>query len=343
LENPQAPAVKREAEEDWGAMADQVERSQLAAKPPTVSRSSAIMAFTACFAAGYLLAGSSSETGGVLTEPARAAEPDEIGAAEERQTPSQPLSTDTICTALAAAAAQNDLPTNFFARLIWRESRFDPSAVSRAGAQGVAQFMPATANWRGLSNPFDPLEAIAESAKLLRDLRREFGNLGLAAAAYNAGSGRVRDWLAGRRELPGETRAYVRIVTGYSPEQWAGGSAGVGEMQSETPVPCRELAALAARLPSPEGKPTPIWGVELVGGPTDETALAAYRRLEERYASMLDGRQVYVVHHGLGRGTMGWAHVRVGADDRASAQKLCADLRGAGLSYCEVLRTRSAR
>jgi Transglycosylase SLT domain len=256
LENPQAPAVKREAEEDWGAMADQVERSQLAAKPPTVSRSSAIMAFTACFAAGYLLAGSSSETGGVLTEPARAAEPDEIGAAEERQTPSQPLSTDTICTALAAAAAQNDLPTNFFARLIWRESRFDPSAVSRAGAQGVAQFMPATANWRGLSNPFDPLEAIAESAKLLRDLRREFGNLGLAAAAYNAGSGRVRDWLAGRRELPGETRAYVRIVTGYSPEQWAGGSAGVGEMQSETPVPCRELAALAARLPSPEGKPT---------------------------------------------------------------------------------------
>jgi Transglycosylase SLT domain len=86
--------------------------------------------------------------------------------------------------------------------------------------------MPATANWRGLSNPFDPLEAIAQSAKLLRDLRREFGNLGLAAAAYNAGSGRVRDWLAGRRALPGETSAYVRIVTGYSPEHWAGASAG---------------------------------------------------------------------------------------------------------------------
>src|SRR5215472_11263015 len=86
------------------------------------------------------------------------------------------------CSALAAAAAQNDLPTDFFARLIWQESRFDPTAVSRARAQGVAQFMPATATWRGLSNPFDPLEAIAESAKLLRDLRREFGNLGLAAA-----------------------------------------------------------------------------------------------------------------------------------------------------------------
>src|ERR1700730_13364175 len=240
-----------------------------------------------------------------LTKHASAVEPNETGAAEGNQTPSQPVSTDTICSALAAAAAQNDLPTDFFTRLIWQESRFDPTAVSRAGAQGVAQFMPATANWRGLSNPFDPLEAIAESAKLLRDLRREFGNLGLAAAAYNAGSGRVHDWLAGRRELPGGARASGGNVAGYSPEQWAGGSAGVGEMQSETPVPCRELAALAARLPSPESKPTPIWGVELVGGPTDETALAAYRRLEERYVSMLGGRQVYVVHHGLGRGTMG--------------------------------------
>jgi hypothetical protein len=277
-----------------------------------------------------------------LTEQASAAEPDEIGAAEGSQPPSQPVSTDTICSALAAAAAQNDLPTDFFARLIWQESRFDPAAVSRAGAQGVAQFMPATANWRGLANPFDPLEAIAQSAKLLRDLRREFGNLGLAAAAYNAGSGRVRDWLAGRRALPGETSAYVRIVTGYSPEQWVGASAGIGEMQSEKPVPCHEIAGLVTRLPPSASKPTPVWGVELVGGPTDETALAAYRRLEQRYASMLGGRQTYIVHHGLGRGTMGWAHVRVGADNRASAEKLCADLRGAGLSYCEVQRTRPA-
>ena len=278
-----------------------------------------------------------------LTKHARAAEPDEIGAAQGGQTPSQAVSTDTICSALAAAAAQNDLPTDFFARLIWQESRFDPAAVSRAGAQGVAQFMPATANWRGLSNPFDPLEAIAESAKLLRDLRREFGNLGLAAAAYNAGSGRVRDWLAGRRALPGETRAYVRIVTGYSPEQWVGASAGMGEMQSEKPVPCREIAGFVARIVPPASKPTPVWGVELVGGPTDETALAAYRRLEQKYASILSGRQTYVVHHGLGRGSMGWAHVHVGADDRPSAAKLCADLRGVGVSYCEVQRARSTR
>jgi hypothetical protein len=203
--------------------------------------------------------------------------------------------------------------------------------------------MPATANWRGLSNPFDPLEAIAESAKLLRDLRREFGNLGLAAAAYNAGSGRVRDWLAGRRALPKETSAYVRIVTGHSPEQWAGASVGIDEMKSEKPVPCGEIAAFVARALPPASKPTPVWGVELVGGPTDETALAAYRRLEQKYASILGGRQTYVVHHGLGRGSMGWAHVHVGADDRPNAEKLCADLLGAGVIYCEVQRARSTR
>src|SRR5215469_13020179 len=164
-----------------------------------------------------------------LTEHASAAESDEIGAAEGRETPSQPVSTDTICSALAAAAAQNDLPTDFFARLIWQESRFDPTAVSRAGAQGVAQFMPATASSRGLADPFNPLEAIHQSAKLLQDLQREFGNLGLAAAAYNAGPGRVRDWLSGRRGLPRETRAYVRLVTGQSAEQWIGVQTGTVE------------------------------------------------------------------------------------------------------------------
>ena len=290
-----------------------------------------------------LLLLTSSFSAAALTGPASALEPDEISTTEDRQTPSGPVTTDTICNALAAAATENNLPANFFTRLIWQESRFDPAAVSRVGAQGVAQFMPATANWRGLSNPFDPLEAIAQSAKLLRDLRREFGNLGLAAAAYNAGSGRVREWLSGRRALPGETSAYVRIITGYSPEQWAGASAGISEVQSEKAVPCREIAGLVAPVAPPATKPTPVWGVELVGGPTDETALAAYRRLEQKYATILSGRQTYVVHRGLAQGTMGWAHVRVGADDRASAQKLCADLLRAGVSWCEAQRTRPSR
>ena len=118
---------------------------------------------------------------------ASAGEADQVPPVERAQSPSAPpsngaASVASICDALAAAAGENDLPVDFFARLIWQESRFDPTAVSRAGAQGVAQFMPATASARGLADPFDPIEAIAHSAKLLRDLRREFGNLGLAAA-----------------------------------------------------------------------------------------------------------------------------------------------------------------
>jgi hypothetical protein len=273
-----------------------------------------------------------------LLPPAVAGESDEFRAVAP-SAPSNVPDIDAICNALAVAAQENDLPIDFFTRLIWQESRFDPTAVSRAGAQGVAQFMPATASWRGLSNPFDPLEAIAKSAKLLRDLRREFGNLGLAAAAYNAGSGRVRDWLAGRRGLPGETSAYVRIVTGRSPEQWAGGKVDVGDTHVANTVPCTQIAGLVARAPVLAIKPPPDpWGVELVGGPTDATALSAYRRMQEKYASILGGREPLIVHHGLGRGSMGWAHVRVGADNRPDAEKLCANLRAAGVIYCEVQR-----
>jgi SPOR domain/Transglycosylase SLT domain len=181
------------------------------------------------------------------------------------------------------------------------------------------------------------IEAIAHSAKLLRDLRRELGNLGLAAAAYNAGPRRVRDWLAGRRGLPRETDAYVRIVTGQSPEQWARVKAGPAEMHFAHPVPCQQIAGLVARAPALEMKPLDPWGVQLVGSSSDATALAAYRRLQEKYAPILGGREPRVLHHGLARGSMGWARVHVGADSRANAEKLCAELRAAGAS-CTVQR-----
>ena len=77
--------------------------------------------------------------------------------------------------------------------------------------------------------------------------------------------------------------------------------------------------------------------MELVGSSSDATALAAYRRLQEKYASILADREPRIVHHGLARGSMGWARVRVGAESRTSAEKLCANLRAAGAS-CEVQR-----
>jgi hypothetical protein len=267
-----------------------------------------------------------------------AGEPDDFRAAG----PSVPAGdADRVCQALAAAARANDLPIDFFTRLIWQESRFDPQAVSRAGAQGVAQFMPGTASWRGLTDPFDPVEAIAKSAQLLHDLRHDFGNLGLAAAAYNAGPGRVRDWLAGRRRLPGETRAYVRIVTGRSAEEWTGAQAGAKAVQVANAEPCRETASLvlqrSARAAAPMAKLADPWGVELVGGTSEATALAAYRQLQQKYAAILAGREPRVVPHGVGRGTMGSVRLRVGAESRGSAERLCANLRAAGAG-CDVLR-----
>ncbi|MEO0911575.1 MAG: lytic transglycosylase domain-containing protein [Pseudomonadota bacterium] len=108
----------------------------------------------------------------------------------------------------------------FLARLIWKESLFDRTAVSHAGAEGIAQFIPETAARRGLDDVFNPAKALAASAAYLADLRRDFGNLGLAAAAYNAGEGRVSGFVAGERTLPRETRNYVYAITGYSGLAW---------------------------------------------------------------------------------------------------------------------------
>jgi len=144
-------------------------------------------------------------------EPARAVE-------AVVQVPASP--TEQFCHALREAAEASGIPVPFFARLIWQESRFKSNEVSQAGAQGVAQFMPETAAEVGLDDPFDAMKALPASAKFLRKLRDDFGNLGLAAAAYNAGPGRIQKWLAKESELPRETRDYVRIITGTRAEDW---------------------------------------------------------------------------------------------------------------------------
>ena len=152
---------------------------------------------------------------------------------------------------LDRSASQNKLPLDFFTRLIWQESRFNPLSVSRAGAQGIAQFMPGTAHRVGLVDPFDPIEALPKSAELLHDLRTQFGNLGLAAAAYNAGPRRVEDWLAKRKLLPPETEAYVRIITGRSAQEWTSAEAGTWDVALPAPAPCAQLAKPVPRRSQP--------------------------------------------------------------------------------------------
>jgi hypothetical protein len=132
----------------------------------------------------------------------------------------EPASPHLICEAVKTAAEEHDIPIGFLVRLLWQESRFRAAEISSAGAQGIAQFMPQTAVEMGLRDPFDPMQAIPASAKFLRKLYNQFGNLGLAAAAYNAGGGRIEKWLSRRGPLPKETRAYVKIITGHKAEAW---------------------------------------------------------------------------------------------------------------------------
>jgi len=268
--------------------------------------------------------------------PAESSQPEQSQQQEPGSSPTAPTS---LCEAIAKAATSHDLPPDFFTRLIWQESRFKADAVSRAGAQGVAQFMPVTARLRRLEDPFDPLEAIAKSAQLLGDLHREFGNLGLAAAAYNAGSGRVRDWLAGRRTLPAETRAYVRLVTGRSVEEWARGQTTPLETSPLKDVPCNQLATTLVHPNREASARTPAikpWGVEVVGSSTPAQALARYREWRSKYAAIVGDREPHVVIRGS-LGDMGAARVRIGADTQVEAAKLCAALRAAR-TYCDVLR-----
>jgi hypothetical protein len=154
-------------------------------------------------------------------------------------------SIDTLCNALMTSAQDNDLPVQFFANLIWQESRLQRDSISKAGALGIAQFMPEAAQEVGLADPFDPRQAIPASARLLKVLREHFGNLGYAAAAYNAGAGRVGRWLDRRRSLPRETRTYVLRVTGRTAEAWRKSQPADSKLRFASSLPCRTLPAFA--------------------------------------------------------------------------------------------------
>jgi len=165
-------------------------------------------------------------------------------------------SDQAICDTLTEAARSNDLPIPFFIRLLFQESGFKHDVVSHAGAQGIAQFMPETAASVGLDNPFDPVKAVAASARLLRDLAQKFGNLGLAAAAYNAGPRRIQDWLAKKGKLPNETKNYVKKITGHPAEKWTGGEAGALAREVPREAPCQGGGLFALNSPQRGASPS---------------------------------------------------------------------------------------
>jgi hypothetical protein len=256
--------------------------------------------------------------------------------------PPQQPTVDDICRTVEQAAAQNSIPVEFFARVIWQESRFNARAVSSKGAEGIAQFMPQTADFRGLANPFDPIEALHNSASYLHDLRDKFGNLGLAAAGYNAGPGRVSAWLAGRRALPVETRNYVAIITGWTADEWASPSPPkTPETTIPQGVPCSRLANLIL-APKQEAQRiasyVPRWGAQLTANWSESRAWATYRGLQKTYASLIGDHEPIVLHsRGVGFGSATRYIIRIADDNRTYLEKLCRKLIAAG-GACVVLR-----
>jgi hypothetical protein len=113
---------------------------------------------------------------------------------------------------IARAATRWNVPAGLLAAQLMAESGFNPLAVSPAGASGIAQFMPATAAAYGLKDPFDASQAIDAQAHLMSDLLRQFGQVSLALAAYNAGPAPV----SACRCVPPypETQAYVTRILG---------------------------------------------------------------------------------------------------------------------------------
>ena len=264
---------------------------------------------------------------------------------------------EAICLMIESAARENGLPLEFFARVIWQESRFNAGAVgpmTRYGsrAQGIAQFMPGTAGERGLLDPFDPVQALPKAAEFLAELRNQFGNLGLAAAAYNAGPRRVQEWLAGSGGMPAETRNYVSNITGSSVDEWAKAGKGGKIPESAPPTTCRDLMALLKQAPNPfvthleehvQLAAAKTWGVQLAAGWDRNKALAMYGRAVSKLSAVIGDRDPSILSSvQRTRGSHVFYQVRFGADTRTEADDLCNRIRKAG-GACFVLKNMFVR
>jgi hypothetical protein len=303
-----------------------------------------------------------AQTGGAIATPSveEPATPSDTskGAAQKPAADAREADTrEAMCLMIEAAAKASDLPLEFLARVIWQESRFQSDAVgplTRRGqrAQGIAQFMPGTASERRLLDPFDPVQALPKSAEFLNELRNQFGNLGLAAAAYNAGPRRVQEWLAGTGAMPQETRNYVVAITGTTVEQWAAAGKN-GKMPDRAPnAGCREMMALLKHAPNSFvtelqqhielGADRP-WGVQLAAGFNRDQALAMYSRAMTRLRAVIGDQDPSLLSSQFrSRGTRTFYQVRIGADTRPAADDLCNRIRRAG-GACLVLRNMNVR
>lgn len=250
------------------------------------------------------------------------------------------------CQAIEIYAEANALDPGFFARLIWQESRFDPNALSHADAMGIAQFIASTAKLRGLLDPYNPAEALEYSAEYLGELRRRYGNHGLAAVAYNGGEKRADGLVARTGGLARETIDYVKIITGLPAEIWRDAAPEEPDFRLDGEKPfqkaCQEMARnrrLTAYPKQVPGKPVlKKWGVQMAFGITEKRALAQYRQRAKSCRGLVDGRQPDLVW-GKSRASPkgGYFFARLGHDTRDAAWNLCRRLKARGC-ICAVYK-----
>jgi len=241
------------------------------------------------------------------------------------------------CRTVEAAAGEAGLDPHFLARLIRQESLFDPYAISPAGALGIAQFMPGTARMRGLDDPFNPAAALQASAHYLAQLRDRFGNLGLAAVAYNGGEARAESFLARRGGLPAETRHYVRAITGLPAIAWRDSPPEAVDLTLDPDRPfVPACMALARGGRPPSEAPAPGWQMIYAAHPDRGIAQARGAAMRAEHAELLAGTPAALAPTRLpGRSRPYWV-AAVTHEGETAARSHCARLRRAG-GGCMVL------
>jgi len=245
------------------------------------------------------------------------------------------------CNAIQIFADRHGLNRDFFARLIWQESRFDQNALSHANARGIAQFIPSTAALRGLKDPYNPADALEHSAQYLAEMATKYGNEGMAAIGYNGGERRAEGFLEGAG-LASETIAYVPIITGLSAEQWRDAAPENPDFRLSKTKPflpaCYEMArnrrvsSLKVTPPKPVLKP---WGVQVSFGTSTTQAKAKANTQTASCRAPLKGKKLDMVFkkNRVSR-RKGFYFAQYGSDTQSGAQGLCDKMR---LSGCACL------
>lgn len=238
------------------------------------------------------------------------------------------------CAAIHIFADRHGLNRDFFARLIWQESRFDQNALSHANARGIAQFIPSTAALRGLKDPYNPADALEHSAQYLAEMVQRYGNEGMAAIGYNGGERRAEGFLEGKGLAP-ETVNYVPIITGLSAEQWRDAPPKTPDFRlskSKNFLPAcfamarkRRVTPLKITPPKPVLKP---WGVQIAFGTSTNLAQSKAKSQTASCKGPLKGKRLDMVYkkNRVSR-RKGFYFAQYGVETRQGAQQLCDRLR----------------